>query len=229
MCIQDVFWPCIYNSCSWSPNQHNCTLMLNLMPMSPPHTQKKTNEILKDFLEKDRIKFVFLLQMEVIIILPCVISVNTLEYNPKKESDILSTFILFKRRFVLFVTCCAGNPLKVTKSIAVNVIAAEKRHKDTLFGPSKRADAQSIFTLMCMEGVPGQRAAPTQPLVLYVAPQNILGSLEQHWKRHPGDVALLRGGHLVAEGKLQQRFKTHLRELLPHPHINLSLCRHRTV
>lgn len=166
--------------------------------------------------------------MEVIIISPCVISVNTLEYTPKTESDILSPFILFKR-IVLFVTCCSGNPLKVTKSIVVNVIAAEKRHKKTLFGPSKRADTQSIFTLMCMEGVPGQRAAPTQPLVLYVAPQNILGSLEQHWKRHPGDIALLRGGHLVAEGKLQQRFKTHLWELLPHPHINLSLCRQRTV
>lgn len=205
------------------PNQHNRTLMLNLTPMSPPHTHK-TNEIVKDFLEKDRIKFVFLLQIS-----PCVISVNTFEYNSKKESDILSPFILFKSRFVLVVTCCTGNPLKRTKSIVVNVIAAEKCHKETLFGPSKRGDAQSIFTLMWMEGVPGQRAAPTQPLVLYVAPQNILGSLEQHWKRHPGDVALLRGGHLVAEGKLQQRFKTHLRELLPHPHINLGLCRQRTV
>lgn len=68
--------------------------MLNLMPMSPPHTHK-TNEILKDFLEKDRIKFAFLLQMEAIIISPCVISANTLEYTPKKESDILSSFILF--------------------------------------------------------------------------------------------------------------------------------------
>lgn len=75
-----------------------------------------------------------------------------------------------------------------------------------------------------MGRVPGQRAASAQPLVLYVAPENVLGSLEEHRERHTRDVALLRGGHLVAEGKLQQRLKAHLRKVLPHPHIDLCLC-----
>lgn len=78
-------------------------------------------------------------------------------------------------------------------------------------------------------GVPGQGAASTQPLILYVASKNILGSLEEHRERHTRDVALLRGGHLVAEGKLQQRLKTHLRKLLPHSHIDLCLCQEKTL
>lgn len=40
--------------------------------------------------------------------------------------------------------------------------------------------------------VPGQRAASAQPLVLYVTPQDVLGPLEQHGQRHPGDETLLR-------------------------------------
>lgn len=75
--------------------------------------------------------------------------------------------------------------------------------------------------------VPGQGAASAQPLILYVASENILGSLEEHRERHARDVALLRGGHLVAEGKLQQCLETHLRKLLPHPHVDLRLCRER--
>lgn len=82
---------------------------------------------------------------------------------------------------------------------------------------------------MCKLGVPRQRAASAQPLVLYVASQNVLRSLEQHGKRHARDVALLRSGHLVAERKLQERLETHLRELLPHPHVNLCLCQDKTV
>ncbi len=78
-------------------------------------------------------------------------------------------------------------------------------------------------------GVPRQGASSTQPLILYVTSENILGSLEEHRERHTGDVALLRGGHLVAEGKLQQRLETHLRKLLPHPHIDLCLCQEKTV
>lgn len=72
--------------------------------------------------------------------------------------------------------------------------------------------------------VPWQGAASTQPLVLYVAPENILWPLEENWKCHTRDVSLLWGGHLVAEGKLQQRLKTHFGKLLPHPHIDLCLC-----
>lgn len=85
------------------------------------------------------------------------------------------------------------------------------------------------FILMCIEGVPGQRAASAQPLILYVATQDILGSLEEHGKRHTRDVALLRGGHLVAERKLQKRLETHLRKLLPHPHINLCLWKEKAI
>lgn len=77
-------------------------------------------------------------------------------------------------------------------------------------------------------GVPRQGAASAQPLVLYVASENVLGSLEEHRECHTRDVALLWRGHFVAEGKLQQRLKTHLGKLLPHPHINLCLCREKT-
>lgn len=80
-----------------------------------------------------------------------------------------------------------------------------------------------------MLGVPGKRAASTQPLILYVASENILGPLEEHGERHARDVALLRGGHLVAKGKLQQRLKTHLRKLFSHPHIDLCLCQEKTI
>lgn len=80
-----------------------------------------------------------------------------------------------------------------------------------------------------MLGLPGKRAASTQPLILYVASEYILGPLEEHGERHARDVALLRGGHLVAKGKLQQRLKTHLRKLFPHPHIDLCLCQEKTI
>lgn len=83
---------------------------------------------------------------------------------------------------------------------------------------------RALFSEVCSGLVPGQGAASAQPLILYVASENVLGSLEEHRERHTGDVALLRGGHLVAEGKLQQRLETNLRKLLPHPHIDLCLC-----
>lgn len=79
--------------------------------------------------------------------------------------------------------------------------------------------SKSVWTV-----VPWQGAASTQPLVLYVAPENILRPLEENWKCHTRDVSLLWGGHLVAEGELQQRLKTHFGKLLPHPHIDLCLC-----
>lgn len=93
-------------------------------------------------------------------------------------------------------------------------------------GTKKR---RTIYFWMCTLGIPGQRAASAQPLILYVASQDILRSLEQHRKRHARDVALLRSGHLVAERKLQERLETHLRKLLPHPHINLCLCQEKTI
>lgn len=74
-----------------------------------------------------------------------------------------------------------------------------------------------------MQYLPGQRTASTQPLILYVALQHILRPLQQHGEGHAGYVALLRGGHLVAEGELQERLEAHLRKLLPHPHIYLCL------
>lgn len=80
-----------------------------------------------------------------------------------------------------------------------------------------------------MRDLPGQGTASAQPLVLHVAPQHILRPLEQHGERHARYVALLRGGHLVAEGELQERLEAHLRELLPHPHIYLRLCQRKTV
>lgn len=78
-----------------------------------------------------------------------------------------------------------------------------------------------------MAAVPGQRAASAQPLILYVASQNVLGPLEQHGERHARDVTLLRSGHFVAERKLQECLEAHLREPLPHPHIDLCLCREK--
>ena len=72
---------------------------------------------------------------------------------------------------------------------------------------------------------PGQWAAPAQPLVLHVAPQHVLRPLQQHRQRHARDVALLWRGHLVAEGELQQCLEAHLGEILPHPDVNLSLCK----
>lgn len=76
-----------------------------------------------------------------------------------------------------------------------------------------------------LEGdLPGQGAASAQPLVLHVAAQDVLGPLEQHGQRHPGDEALLRRGGLVAEGELQQRLEADLGEVLPHPHLDLRLC-----
>lgn len=81
-----------------------------------------------------------------------------------------------------------------------------------------------LYSEVVLKGVPGQGAASTQPFILDVAAENILGPLEEHGERHTRDVSLLRGGHLVAEGKLQQRLKAHFGELLPHPHIDLCLC-----
>lgn len=119
------------------------------------------------------------------------------------------------------------------KTTLLNVSVVEKCHYKTpaefLVGPKKESRCTVYFILMCIEGVPWQRAASAQPLILYVATQDILGSLEEHGKRHTRDVALLRGGHLVAERKLQERLETHLRKLLPHPHINLCLCQEKTI
>ena len=78
-------------------------------------------------------------------------------------------------------------------------------------------------------GVPGQGAAAAQSLILHIASENVLGSLQEHGERHARDVALLRGRNLVAEGKLQQCLEAHLRKLLPHPHIDLCLCKHKTI
>lgn len=80
---------------------------------------------------------------------------------------------------------------------------------------------------MCAAAVPGQRAASAQPLIFYIASQNVLGPLEQHRERHARDVTLLRSGHLVAERKLQECLEAHLRKLLPHPHIDLCLCQEK--
>lgn len=90
---------------------------------------------------------------------------------------------------------------------------------------SRLCDSSRSQCVSFTKHAPGERALSTEPLVLYVAMQDVLRPLQQHRERHPWDVAFLGCRDFVTEGELQQRLKTHFRKLFSQANVNLRFCK----